>query len=65
VAGVLWRLVVAHTGVVLFLVPADPLRFRRADQHFAAEAGQGGSPVLAPVTPAAAWMAGVAECVPA
>src|SRR3984957_18191257 len=28
----------AHTGVVLFLVPADPLRPRRADEHFAAEA---------------------------
>jgi hypothetical protein len=28
----------AHTGVVLLLVPADPLRPRRADEHFAAEA---------------------------
>jgi hypothetical protein len=29
---------VAHTGVVLLLVPADPLRPRRPDEHFAAEA---------------------------
>jgi hypothetical protein len=29
---------VAHAGVVLLLVPADPLRPRRADEHFAAEA---------------------------
>ena len=28
----------AHTGLVLILVPADPLRPRRADEHFAAEA---------------------------
>jgi hypothetical protein len=28
----------SHTGVVLLLVPADPLRPRRADEHFAAEA---------------------------
>jgi hypothetical protein len=32
-----WPLV-AHTGVVLLLVPADPLRRRRPDEHFAAEA---------------------------
>jgi hypothetical protein len=30
--------VVRHTGGVLLLVPADPLRPRRADEHFAAEA---------------------------
>ena len=36
--GVLWQPVVAHTGVVLLLVPAGPLRPRRADEHFAAEA---------------------------
>ena len=35
--GALWQPTVAHTGVVL-LVPADPLRPRRADEHFAAEA---------------------------
>lgn len=29
---------VLHTGVVLLLVPADPLYPRRADVHFAAEA---------------------------
>jgi hypothetical protein len=28
----------AHTGVMLLLVPADPLRPRRADEHFVAEA---------------------------
>jgi hypothetical protein len=28
----------AHTGVVLLIVPSDPLRPRRADEHFAAEA---------------------------
>ena len=44
VIGVLWQPVVAHTGMVL-LVSADPLRPRRADEHFAAEA-------------AAAWDAG-------
>jgi hypothetical protein len=38
VIGVLGQLAVAHTGVVLLLVPADPLRPRRADGHFAAEA---------------------------
>jgi hypothetical protein len=32
------RQVVPHTGVVLLLVPADPLRPRRADDPFAAEA---------------------------
>ena len=32
------RHVVPHTGVVLLLVPADPLRPRRADEHFAADA---------------------------
>ena len=32
------RQAVPHTGVVLLLVPADPLRPRRADEHFAAEA---------------------------
>jgi hypothetical protein len=30
--------VVPQTGVVLLLVPVDPLRPRRADEHFAAEA---------------------------
>jgi hypothetical protein len=29
---------VADTGQVLLLAPADPLRARRADEHFAAEA---------------------------
>ena len=29
---------VRHPGGVLFLVPADPLSPRRADEHFAAEA---------------------------
>jgi hypothetical protein len=29
---------IAHTGVVLLLVPADPLRPRRPDEHFAPEA---------------------------
>jgi hypothetical protein len=38
VIGALWEPVIAHTGVVLLLVPADPLRPRRADEHFAAEA---------------------------
>ena len=32
------RLAVAHTGGVLLLVPSDPLRPGRADEHFAAEA---------------------------
>ena len=36
--GALSELAIAHTGVVLLLVPADPLRPRRADEHFAAEA---------------------------
>jgi hypothetical protein len=38
VIGALPEPAVAHTGVVLLLVPADPLRPRRADEHFAAEA---------------------------
>jgi hypothetical protein len=29
---------IVHTGVVLLLVPSDPLRPRRADEHFAPEA---------------------------
>ena len=36
--GALSEPAVAHTGVVLLLVPADPLRPRRADEHFAPEA---------------------------
>ena len=38
VIGVLWKLAVARTGLVLQLVPADPLCPRRADEHFAVEA---------------------------
>ena len=38
VIGVLPESAVAHTGVVLLLVPADPLRPRRPDEHFAPEA---------------------------
>jgi hypothetical protein len=38
VIGALSELAVAHTGVVLLLVPADPLRPRRPDEHFAPEA---------------------------
>jgi hypothetical protein len=38
VVGALPELAIAHTGMVLLLVPADPLRPRRADEHFAAEA---------------------------
>ena len=36
--GAVWQQAVAHTAVVLLLVPADPLRPRREDEHFAAEA---------------------------
>ena len=36
--GALSELAIAHTGVVLLLVPADPLRPSRADEHFAPEA---------------------------
>jgi hypothetical protein len=38
VIGALSEQTIAHTGVVLLLVPADPLRPRRADEHFAPEA---------------------------
>ena len=36
--GALSESAIARTGVVLLLVPADPLRPRRADGHFAPEA---------------------------
>ena len=36
--GSLSESAIAHTGVVLLLVPADPLRPRRPDEHFAPEA---------------------------
>jgi hypothetical protein len=35
--GALSEQAIAHTGVVLILVPADPLRPRRPDEHFAPE----------------------------
>jgi hypothetical protein len=38
VIGALSEPAFAHTGDVLLLVPADPLRPRRADGHFALEA---------------------------
>ena len=38
VTGAPWQPTPAHTGVVLLLVPADPLRPRRPDEHFAPEA---------------------------
>jgi hypothetical protein len=38
VIGSLSESPIAHTGVVLLLVPADPLRLRRPDEHFAPEA---------------------------
>jgi len=38
VIGALSKLAIAHTGVVLLSCPADPLRPRRADEHFALEA---------------------------
>jgi hypothetical protein len=38
VIGALWEPAIAHTGVVLLLVTADPLHPRRADEHFAPEA---------------------------
>lgn len=50
--GALWDPAIAHTGVVLLLVPADPLRPRRAHEL------PGWHPALAQVTPAAAWTAG-------
>jgi hypothetical protein len=38
VIGAVSEPAIAHTGVVLLLMPADPLRLRRADEHFAPEA---------------------------